>query len=163
VTGVVIKMGGVKLKKLAVVLLLLSATVVAKDHYTITITVLSTKNITSEYENGSSRNGGGAFQIGSIGSGTSSGRSSYGHAVSRHVLAVGSDGNSYDLSPQDARDFLIPGNYPAYFSSRGMVVGGPQVCSSPFHDEAPCSKNDPSKHHNMKFAIVEVESKEATR
>jgi hypothetical protein len=140
-------------------MLLLSAPALAKDHYTITITVLSTKNITSEYESGSSRNRGYAFQTGS----SSSGHSSYGHVVSKHVLAIGSDGNSYDLSPQDPKDFLIPGRYPAYFTKRWMVVGGPQVCSSAFHDEAPCTISDPSKHRDIKFTIVEVESKEATR
>ncbi len=140
--------GGITLRALTIVLLLLTPLARAKDHYTLTITVLSTKNVESQYENGSS----GGRAVGNF----SGAHSSYGHSVTRHVMAVGSDGNLYDLSPRDPRDFLVPGEYQAYLTTRGMVVGGPEVCIW-MGSERPCSKPNPNKHRNILFTIVGVE------
>jgi hypothetical protein len=138
------------LKTLAIFLLLLAPLATAKDRYTLTITVLSTKNIESQFETGSSA----AHGVGSF----SGARSSYGHSVSRHVVAVGSDGNRYDLAPENPKDFLVPGEYPAYLTTRGMIVGAPEVCSSGWGSEIPCSKQNPNKHRNVKFNVVGVEA-----
>lgn len=139
------------MKTLAIFLLLVAPLATAKDRYTLTISVLSTKSVESQYESGSS----GARGVGNF----SGARSSYGHSVSRHIVAVGSDGNLYDLAPQDPKDFLVPGEYPAYLTTRGMVVGAPAVCSSGWGNEVPCSKQNPNKHRNMKLNIVGVEPK----
>jgi hypothetical protein len=136
------------LKTLPLVLLLLAQLAAAKDTYTMTITVVSTKNVTSEYETERAA------------ANSDNSRSWRGHTVNRHVVAVGSDGNVYDLTPQDPKDFLIPGKYPAYVTSRGMVVGGPESCTSFFGNELPCSKPTSNKHRKIKFNIVSVESKQ---
>jgi len=86
-----------------------------KDLYNMTITVLSTKNVESKYESGSSS----ASVFGAGGALDGGARSSYGHAVAKHVFAISSDGNSYDLVPEDSRDFLAPGKYPAYLTKPG--------------------------------------------
>ena len=118
-----------------------------------TITVLATKNIASEFETESSA---------SRGAGNSGGSRSWrGHSVSRHIIAVGSDGNVYDLTPKNQNDFLIPGEYPAYLTSKGMVVGGLEVCLSAFGHETPCTKPKQTKHRIiMEFNIVAVEPKQ---
>jgi hypothetical protein len=145
----------IALKTLAIALLLMAPPASAEDHYTLTITVTSTKNVESQYESGSSA----ARGVGNF----SGARSSFGHSVTRHILAVGSDGNLYDLTPQDPKDFLIPGDYPAYLTTRGMVVGGPQVCSSGWGSEVPCAKQNPKKHRKIKLNIVGVESIQAAQ
>jgi hypothetical protein len=65
----------------------------AKDDYPLTIKVLSMQNV--ENENAS----------GNVGAGWSD-------KAAERVMAEGSDGNTYELVPESAKDVLLPGTIP---------------------------------------------------
>ena len=98
-------------------LLLLTFTVqpmLAKDNYPLTIKVLKTQNI--ENKNGS-------FSFAKVGGNMGAGWS---HKVAEHVMAVGSDGNTYELVPQNRKDMLLPGTFQAKIEKRDMKVCEPK-------------------------------------
>jgi hypothetical protein len=111
-------------------LLLLTFTVqpmFAKDNYPLTLKVLKTRNI--ENENGS-------FHFGSFGGNA---RAGWTHDVSRHIIAEGSDGNTYELVPENQKDMLTPGTFQAKIEQRDMKV---------------CEPKDNGKCRDVKFNVV---------
>jgi|HubBroStandDraft_5_1064220.scaffolds.fasta_scaffold20137_5 hypothetical protein len=111
-------------------LLLLTFTVqpmFAKDDYPLTLKVLKTQNV--ESKNGS-------FSLAKFGGATSAGWS---HHVSEHVMAEGSDGNTYELVPDNPKDMLLPGSFQAKIERRDMKV---------------CEPKDNGKCRDVKFKIV---------
>lgn len=87
-----------------------SSAATAKKEYPLTIKVDEERNIENQH---------GSFHFGFAGS---NGGGSYGHGVTKHVFAEGSDNNLYDLTPKDAKDFIVPGTYQARFDKREMIV-----------------------------------------
>jgi hypothetical protein len=102
----------------------------AKDNYPLTIKVQSTKNVESEH---------GSFHLAKVGGNMGAGWS---HNVSEHALAVSSDGNTYELVPEDKRDMLLPGTFQAKIEKRDMKV---------------CEPKDNGKCRDVKFHIVSAE------
>src|ERR1035438_1951381 len=100
----------------------------AKDNYPLTIKVLKTQNI--ENKNGS-------FSLAKLGGDM---RAGWSHKVTEHVMAEGSDGNSYELVPQNPKDMLLPGKFQAKIEKRDMKV---------------CEPKDNGNCREVKFEIVE--------
>ena len=112
--------------KLLLGLLLLTFTVqpmLAKDKYPLTIKVLSTKNIENKH---------GSFHL-------ASGRAAWTHGVAEHVMAEASDGNTYELVPDNPKDMLLPGTFQAKIEKRDMKV---------------CEPKDNGNCRDVKFKIV---------
>ena len=101
----------------AIGLLLLTFAVqpmLAKEDWPVNITVLSAKNMESPRSsfNLSWRGGGGgAF---------------WGHKIAKHAFIEASDGNSYDLVPNNPKDMLRPGTFKARIEKRDMKVCEPK-------------------------------------
>jgi hypothetical protein len=94
-----------------VLLFLFGSVVLAGNKtYTVTLKVQEEQNIQSQYASmhfgWSGGNGGGA----------------YGHKVSKHVFAVGTDNNAYDLIPTHQKDLLLPGSYQARFDKHNVIL-----------------------------------------
>jgi hypothetical protein len=102
------------------VALFAAVSVVAKKEYPLTLTVEGGKNETAEHASAS-------FRI----SGANSG-GGWGHKVTKHVYAIGSDGNLYDLVPKDQRDLILPGSYPARLEKRDIVLSVPKPKSGTY-------------------------------
>jgi hypothetical protein len=92
--------------------------------------VLKTQNI--ENKNGS-------FSFAKFGGTAGAGWS---HKVAEHVMAEGSDGNSYELVPENPKDMLLPGNFQAKIEKRDMKV---------------CEPKDNGKCRDVKFKVVGAE------
>jgi len=92
----------------------------AKDEYPLSIKVLSTQNV--ENENSSVNAGAG-----------------WSDKAAEHVIAEGSDGNTYELVPESTRDVLLPGTFQAKMDKRSMRV---------------CEPKDNGKCRDVKFRIV---------
>ena len=86
----------------------------AKKEYPLSLQVESEANMESQHP---------SFRFGfhSWGGG-SSGGGFFGHTVAKHIYAVGTDHNAYDFVPKDARDFIVPGIYPARFEKHDVVA-----------------------------------------
>ena len=115
--------------KLLLGLLLLTFTVqpmLAKDKYPLTIKVLSTKNVQNEH---------GSFHL-------ASGVASWSHKVAEHVTAEASDGNTYQLVPDNPKDMLLPGTFQAKIEKRDMKV---------------CEPKDNGNCRDVKFKVVGAE------
>src|ERR1035438_366013 len=113
-------------------LLLLTFTVqpmLAKDNYPLNIKVLKTQNI--ENKNGS-------FSLAKLGGNMGAGWS---HKTAEHVMAEGSDGNTYELVPQNPKDMLLPGRFQAKIEKRDMKV---------------CELKDNGNCRDVKFADFHV-------
>lgn len=117
---------------LTILFLLTLATqpMLAKDDYPLTIKVQSTKNITSEH---------GSFHLAKVAGNMGA---AWSHDVSEHVFAVGSDGNTYELVPENKKDMLLPGTFQAKIERRDMKV---------------CEPKDNGKCRDVKFKIVAAE------
>jgi hypothetical protein len=102
----------------------------AKDDYPLTIKVQSTKNIESEH---------GSFHLAKVGGNMGA---AWSHNVAEHVIAVASDGNTYELVPQNKKDMLLPGSFQAKIERRDMKV---------------CEPKDNGKCRDVKFKIVAAE------
>jgi hypothetical protein len=102
------------------VALFAAVSVVAKKEYPITLTVEEGKNETAEHGSASFR-----FSGANAGGG-------WGHRVTKHIYAIGSDGNVYDLVPKDQRDQILPGNYPARLEKRDIVLCVPKPKSGTY-------------------------------
>jgi len=114
-------------------LLLLTFTVqpmFAKDDYPLNIKVLSMKDIQNQH---------GSFHLAKVAGNMGA---AWSHDVAEHVVAVGSDGNTYELVPFDKRDLLIPGSFRAKIERRDMKV---------------CEPKDNGKCRDVKFRIVSAE------
>jgi len=114
-------------------LLLLTFTVqpmLAKDNYPLSIKVLKTQNI--ENKNGS-------FSFAKFGGSMGAGWS---HKVAEHVMAEASDGNTYELVPDNPKDMLLPGTFQAKIEKRDMKV---------------CEPKDYGKCRDVKFKVVGAE------
>lgn len=90
------------------------------------IKVLSTKNIENKH---------GSFRL----AGT---RAAWGHGVAEHVIAEASDGNTYELVPENPKDMLLPGSFEAKIEKRDMKV---------------CEPKDNGNCRDVKFKIVAAE------
>jgi hypothetical protein len=116
-------------------LLLLTFTVqlmLANNDYPLTIKVLSTQN---------AENTNGTFSSAKLGGNAGAGSSDAGSSdkVAEHVMAEGSDGNTYELAPENPKDMLLPGTFQAKIEKRDMRV---------------CEQKDKGKCRDMKFKIV---------
>jgi hypothetical protein len=114
-------------------LLLLTFTVqpmFAKDNYPLSIKVLKTQNI--ENKNGS-------FSFAKFGGNMGAGWS---HKVAEHIMAEASDGNTYELVPDNPKDMLLPGTFQAKIEKRDMKV---------------CEPKDNGKCRDVKFKVVGAE------
>jgi hypothetical protein len=99
--------------------------ILAKDNYPLTIKVRSTQNL----ENGT-------FNLAKISGNAGAGPSD---RVAEHVIAEGSDGNIYELVPENPEDMLLPGTFQAKIEKRGMKV---------------CAPKDNGKCRDVRFKIV---------
>ena len=86
----------------------------AKQNWPLTVKVMSTQNIADEH---------GAFHL-SWGGG--SGGSGWAHRVREHAFVEASDGNNYELQPQNMKDMLLPGSYQAKIEKRDMKICEPK-------------------------------------
>ena len=102
-------------KFIAIAVLSLLATLAsAKDNYDLKLTVLDTKNITSEH---------GSLHVswgGSWGSGA------WAHRVTEHVFAQCSNGMTMELAPEKDKNMLLPGEYSARVAKNDVVVEVPK-------------------------------------
>jgi hypothetical protein len=98
----------------------------AKDDYPLTVRVVSMKNI--ENRNGS------FHMSGSI--------ASWGHVVAEHCIVEASDGNTYELVPENKKDMLLPGTYQAKIQKRDVKV---------------CEPKDNGKCRDVKFKVAAAE------
>jgi|SRR5271155_4708232 hypothetical protein len=117
------------MKRLVGLLLLMftAQLMLAKDDYPLTINVLSAQN--SENKNGAStaaKSGGNTAADGS-------------DKVAEHVMAEASDGNTYELAPENPKDMLLPGIFQAKIEKVGIKV---------------CEPKDKGKCREVKFKIV---------
>lgn len=87
-------------------ILAFAGTAVAKKTYSITLKVDEEKNIESQHS---------SFRFNRY-------RGVYGHSVTTHIFATGSDGNAYDLVPKNRKDFVVPGTYDARFDKRNVIL-----------------------------------------
>jgi len=90
--------------KLLLGLLLLTFTVqpmLAKDKYPLTVKVLKTQNVENKNGNFSFAKFGGSMGAG------------WSHKVAEHVMVEASDGNTYELVPDNPKDMLLPGTFQA--------------------------------------------------
>jgi hypothetical protein len=102
-----------KLTIAALVLLTCFATQAGKS-YPITLRVDEEKNIEDAH---------GHFHFGwHSWTGGSSGGGAYGHGVTKHIFAEGSDHNAYDLVPKNRKDFIVPGTYSARFDKQNVII-----------------------------------------
>jgi hypothetical protein len=97
----------------------------AKDDYPLTIRVLSTQNVKNE-------NGTLIFA-------KFDGNADGPEKLGEHVIAEGSDGNTYELVPESPNDMLLPGTFQAKIRKRGMKV---------------CEPNNKGKCRDVKFKIM---------
>jgi hypothetical protein len=102
----------------------------AKDNYPLTIKVLSSKNIENKH---------GSFSFAKIGGNAGAGWS---HGGAEHVMAEGSDGNTYELVPDNPKDMLLPGTFQAKIEKRDVKV---------------CEPKDNGKCRDVKFKVVAAE------
>jgi hypothetical protein len=107
----------------------------AKDNYPLTIKVLKTQNV---------ENKNGTFTFAKLGGNAGAGWS---HKVAEHVMAEGSDGNTYELVPQNPKDMLLPGTFQAKIEKRDMKV---------------CEPKDNGKCRYVKFKVVGAEQTAAS-
>jgi ABC-type proline/glycine betaine transport system substrate-binding protein len=102
----------------------------AKDNYPLTIKVLKTQNIEKQH---------GSFNFSKFGGIANAGWS---HEVAEHVMAEGSDGNTYELVPDNSKDMLTPGTFQAKIEKHDMKV---------------CEPKDNGKCRDVKFKVVRAE------
>jgi hypothetical protein len=117
------------MKRLVGLLLLMftAQLMLAKDDYPLTINVLSAQKV--ENKNGAST---AAKSGGNTGADSSD-------KVAEHVLAEASDGNTYELAPENPKDILLPGVFQAKIEKVGIKV---------------CEPKDKGKCREVKFKIV---------
>jgi len=84
------------------------------ENWSLTVKVLSTRNIESEH---------GSFHLSWGGGG---GGGAWQHRITEHAFVEGSDGNSYELVPDNPLDMLLPGTYQAKIEKRDMKVCEPK-------------------------------------
>jgi hypothetical protein len=115
-----------RMKQLIGLLLLTFAVqpMLAKDDYPLIIEVLSTQNV----EN--------TFTFAKAGGNAATGWSD---KAAEHVMAQGSDGNTYELAPENPKDMLLPGTFQAKIEKREMKV---------------CEPKDKGKCRDVRFKIV---------
>jgi diacylglycerol kinase family enzyme len=107
--------------------LLVSHPMLAKENWPLTVKVLNTKNIENEH---------GSF---SLAWGGGSGAAGWRHRIAEHAFVEASDGNSYELVPNNPKDMLLPGTYQAKIEKRDMKV---------------CEPKDNGNCREVKFKIV---------
>jgi len=127
------------MKCLALLLLLFSVRpMMAKENWPLTVKVLSTKNIEDPH---------GSFHFAKV---LDNASAAWSHRVAEHVFVEASDGNSYELVPQNAKDMLLPGTFSAKIEKRDMKV---------------CEPKDNGNCRDVKFkivaAVVTVNTKDA--
>jgi hypothetical protein len=102
-------------KTIGFVLLIFAAhSAVAKENWPLTVNVLSSKNLENPH---------GTFRL-SWGGG--SGGAGWTHRIAEHAFVEASDGNSYELVPQNPKDMLLPGKFQAKIEKRDMKVCEPK-------------------------------------
>jgi hypothetical protein len=111
-------------------LLTLAEPMLAKDNYPLTLKVLKTQNVENKHGN---------FSFAKIGGSAAAGWS---HNVAEHIMAESSDGNTYELVPDNPKDMLLPGTFQAKIEKRDMKV---------------CRPKDNGKCWDVKFKIVSAE------
>jgi hypothetical protein len=99
----------------------------ANENWPLTVKVLSTKNIEDPH---------GSFHLSWGGGG---GGSSWTHRVHEDAFVEADDGNSYDLTPKNPKDMLLPGTYKAKIEKRDMKI---------------CELKDNGKCREVKFWIT---------
>jgi hypothetical protein len=109
-------------KALAAMMVLFVGVAFAGDlskKFPLTINVTGMENVESQYESGGASGG----HVGNFGSASSK----YGHTVTKHIYANGSDGLTYDLTPMSGYqdEILLPGSYLARAEKYGLRVCKP--------------------------------------
>ncbi|MGA2217279.1 MAG: PEGA domain-containing protein [Terracidiphilus sp.] len=99
----------------------------ARENWALTVKVLSTKNIENEH---------GTFRMSS---GGGSGGAGWSHRIAEHAFVEASDGNSYELVPDNPKDMLLPGTCHAKIEKRDIRV---------------CEPKDNGNCREVKFKIV---------
>lgn len=99
----------------------------AKENWPLTVKVLSTQNIENEHGSFRLAWGGGA------------GGAGWAHRVAEHAFIEASDGNSYELVPDNQKDMLLPGTYKARIEKRDMKI---------------CEPKDNGNCREVKFKVV---------
>jgi hypothetical protein len=99
----------------------------AEEHWPLTAKVLSTQNVEDPH---------GSFHFAKVFDNASA---AWSHRVAEHVFVEASDGNSYELVPQNAKDMLLPGTFQAKIEKRDMKV---------------CEPKDNGNCREVKFTIV---------
>jgi hypothetical protein len=102
----------------------------AKDNYPLTIKVLKTQNVENKH---------GTFTFAKLGGNAAAGWS---HGGAEHVMAEASDGNTYELVPDNPKDMLLPGTFQAKIEKRDVKV---------------CEPKDNGKCRDVKFKVVSAE------
>jgi len=98
----------------------------AKDNYPLSIKVLKTQNVQNQH---------GSFHF-------ANGVAGWSHGVAEHVMAEASDGNTYELVPDNPKDMLLPGTFQAKIEKRDMKV---------------CEPKDNGNCRDVKFKVVAAE------
>jgi len=99
----------------------------AKESWPLTVKVLSTQNVEDPH---------GSFHFVKVFGDASA---AWSHRVAEHVFVEASDGNSYELVPQNPKDMLLPGTFQAKIEKRDMKV---------------CEPKDKGNCREVKFKIV---------
>lgn len=107
--------------------LICTCTATAKEVWPLTVKVLSTKNVEDPH---------GSFHFSKVFDNASA---AWSHRVAEHVFVDSSDGNSYELVPQNPKDMLLPGSFQAKIEKRDMKV---------------CERKDNGECRDVKFKIV---------
>lgn|GEM_PF-2671044 len=126
---IILAMGEKNMRKMICLLslMLFVQPMLAKENWPLTVNVLSTKNIANDH---------GSFHIGW---GGGSGAGAWSHRIAEHVFVEASDGNSYELVPNNPKDMLLPGTFQAKIEKRDMKV---------------CEPKDNGKCREVKFKVV---------
>jgi len=99
----------------------------AKENWPLTVKVLSTENLENAHGSFRLAWGGGA------------GGAGWAHRVAEHAFIEASDGNSYELVPDNKKDMLLPGTYKAKIEKRDMKI---------------CEPKDNGNCREVKFKVV---------
>ena len=107
----------------------------AKDNWPLTVKVLSTKNIEDPH---------GSFHLSWFGmsdtrTAYSSGGAGWSHRIHEDAFIEADNGNSYDLTPKNPKDMLLPGTYKAKIEKRDVEI---------------CEPKDNGKCREVKFWVV---------
>ena len=89
---------------------MLSAVCYAKHSYPVTLTVVSEANVANKNI---------SFSVVHLFRGLRGGLT---HGVTTYVVATGTDGNAYELVPENKKVVVLPGEYSSRFDGKQMII-----------------------------------------